>query len=435
MKIRLLLFGVALMALAASCSKKPNTMPPVYVSNPIKKDTISGFVKGTLLAGKTYYASGNVYVKPGDTLLAQAGSKLLFFGTGTAGTGSTYSLYISGTLITQGTKSSHVVFNTSTTNPKWPNGYWGGINCDSAAKYVNLQYTDVSYTGGADSLNGNQYALSVLGAYPGHTFVSNTTVLVENCTFSYGYDDVMRFTGPIMASIRGNITRKEGGPDGDGISFKHGVMGDACYNYCWSGANNSIKSDEYSTDPTQHTTLNFYNNTIINGGWRKQGEESAAFKLGDYSKISLFNNLIINCRNGVRMRSTLDTNYIKGKYGYNYFYSAVDSTIQNFYPSYEWGKPVSTDIISKAVGNLDPMIVNFDPSLDSSQPGNLSGSNVTGTIVYTDNNDPHLKPGSPAIGKGNINAPFTQVGTYSKFLPGKDIGAFQSDGTGNQLLN
>lgn len=433
MKIKLLFLGLAIAAIASSCSKKHdvNTVPPVYVSHPISKDTLSGAIKGTLLAGKTYYASGNLYVHHGDTLTAQPGAKLLFFGTGTAGSGSTYSLYCSGVLNFQGTKTSHVVLGTSAPNPTWPNGYWGGINCDSASTYVNLQWTDVSYTGGADTLNGNQYALSVLGAYPGHTFKSNTVVIVENCTFSYGYDDVMRFTGPIQISIRGNITRKEGGPDGDGISVKHGVIGDICYNYCWSGANNSIKSDEYSSDPTQHTHVNFYNNTIINGGWRKQGEESAGFKIGDYSQVSVFNNLIINCRNGLRIRSNADTTYMKGKYGNNYFYAAVDSVVHNFYPSYEWGRPQPTDIISTGPGNLDPLIVNFDPRVDAAG----TGATVGGTIIYTDQNNPHLQPTSPAIGKGNTNAPTTNVGSLSKFMPGKDIGAFQSDGSGNQILN
>jgi hypothetical protein len=70
------------------------------------------------------------------------------------------------------------------------------------------------------------------------------------------------------------------------------------------------------------------------------------------------------------------------------------------------GVPQSTDIISKTTGANDPMFVNYTP------PPNPS------LRFIPSNFDFHLKPGSPAIGKGNP--------TYNK-----DIGAYTTDGQGN----
>jgi hypothetical protein len=51
--------------------------------------------------------------------------------------------------------------------------------------------------------------------------------------------------------------------------------------------------------------------------------------------------------------------------------------------------------------------------------------------AMTDNNNAHLLSGSAALGKGYTSAPFT-AGVGTTMLPGKDIGCYQSDGTGNQ---
>jgi len=437
---RLLLFSACIALALGSCKKTPsNTVIKIPISNPIKQDTLAGHIKGTLLANKTYYAKNNLFVNKGDTLLLQQGAKLLFFGAGNSGKGgSSYSLYCSGVLISQGTKANPCVFSTSSPNPRWPAGYWGGITMDSASTYLNLQWTKVSYTGAADTVYGNQYGLSILGVGAGSTpgkFISNTKVFVENCTFEYGYDDVIRMQGPIQVEIRGNVFRKEGGPDGDGVTAKNGVRGDFCYNYVWSGANNSLKSDEYTTDATKFCTINCFNNTVISGGWRKQGEASAGMKFGDFTKVSVYNNIVANCRNGIRLVKTIDTTYLKGKYDYNYIFVVVDSTLGNEYPIYDYGRPQPHDILSKKAGDKNPMFVKFDPNVDQPAVKNVVGSG----IIYSDANDPHLQTSSPAVGAGTTSPlggvnPFNFDGS-TKWLPGKDMGAFQTNGSGNQVLN
>jgi hypothetical protein len=87
---------------------------------------------------------------------------------------------------------------------------------------------------------------------------------------------------------------------------------------------------------------------------------------------------------------------------------------------------------SQFVGQNNPLFVNYPLPA-------ANGFWITQCSV--DNYNFHLKPGSPAIGKGTTTAfaPITTgipidpiFGSSGITLPGKDEGCYQSDGTGNQ---
>ena len=109
-----------------------------------------------------------------------------------------------------------------------------------------------------------------------------------------------------------------------------------------------------------------------------------------------------------------DADTVNTHYGNNLFYATADTysdtTVtpnisinlrSNFYPGDGVGKPQSSDIISTAVGDKDPMFVSFD------------GKIATPNGVSTSNNF-HLQSGSPVLGAGNT--------AYSS-----DLGAYTSD--------
>jgi hypothetical protein len=397
-----------------SCKKSDNVDTSLPVSNPITKDSISGFLKGTMLANKTYYVTGDIWVKSTDTLAVQQGVKVIVLGDPDAAPPKIYTLHISGTFLCMGTKSSQITFKPVAANPVWPKGYWGGIQCDSMAKYVQMVWTNISYTGGPDNSGGAQFAFSVVGVKSG-SFSSSTKVIIENCSFLSGIDDCLRLMGPISVSIKGNVIQHQGSDDGDNINIKNGVTGDVAYNYIWSAANNSIKVNTNKTVLYPQSKINIYNNTIIAGGWRKQGEPTAGILVDVFAQASVYNNLVVNCVNGIRITAAADTSYIKGKYGYNLFYSTVDSTRTGYYPAGDWGKAQTGDLLSTGLSNYNPLLVNLDPDVHA----------------MSDNNDAHLQTGSAAIGKGNLSAPYTS-GIGTQMLPGKDIGCYQADGSGNQ---
>ena len=211
------------------------------------------------------------------------------------------------------------------------------------------------------------------------------------------------------------MIQHQGSDDGDNINIKNGVTGDVAYNYIWSAANNSIKLNTNSKVLFPQTKVNIYNNTIIDGGWRKQGEPTAGILVDAFAAGSVYNNLIVNCVRGIRITAQADTTSIKGKYGYNLFYSIVDSTRSNYYPAGEWGKPQTGDLLSTGLNSYNPMLVNLDQDINA----------------MVDVNNAHLQSGSAAIVKGYTAAPYTSaIGTLMP--PGKDIGAFQADGSGNK---
>lgn len=396
-----------------SCKKSDNVDTVVPVSNPITKDTLSGFLKGTMLANKTYYVKGDIWVKNTDTLSIQPGVKVIVFGNPDAAPPLVYTIHISGTLLCQGTKSSQITFKPAEANPVWPKGYWGGIQCDSMAKVVKLVWTNISYTGGPDVSGGSQFAFSVQGV--AGTFTSTTKVVIENCSFLSGIDDCLRLSGPIQVSIKGNVIQHQGSDDGDNINVKKGVTGDIAYNYIWSAANNCIKVETNKTVLYPQSKINIYNNTLIDGGWRKQGEPTAGILIDNFAQASIYNNLIVNCANGIRITSKTDTSFIAGKYGYNLFYTIIDSTRAGYYPLGDWGTKQAGDIFSTGINDHNPMLVTMDNDINA----------------MTDNNNAHLQSGSAAIGKANTSAPYN-TGLGTTMAPGKDIGCFQTDGSGNQ---
>ena len=90
-----------LMVLLNACKKvadsKELSKAVVQIASPISDSgCLSGAIKGTMLAGKTYHVCGDIIVNRGDTLVIQEGVKVLF--QGSCGLG------VKGSLICLGTK-------------------------------------------------------------------------------------------------------------------------------------------------------------------------------------------------------------------------------------------------------------------------------------------------------------------------------------------
>ena len=109
MKKLLTLITFALMAgcLLTACRKEADTKDlwkAVFTPASPVSDTgcLSGTVKGTMLAGKTYTVCGNLIVNEGDTLTVQEGVTVKFTGN--------YGLGVMGSLVCLGTKDTPIWF-------------------------------------------------------------------------------------------------------------------------------------------------------------------------------------------------------------------------------------------------------------------------------------------------------------------------------------
>ncbi|QNK63194.1 hypothetical protein H7F33_01330 [Pedobacter sp. PAMC26386] len=396
--IYLMIAGILLAAIISSCKKAEVTTfneVKIPTSSPISAGDISGFTKGTLLAGQTYTVTGDITVKKGDTLSAQPGAIIVVKNNA--------QFNINGVLNLLGSQDKPVTFNSDTNKP----GTWGGFQCDTA-QAVNIKWTHIDNTGGPD-LAGNPRRTLVVSKL-------NVPVDIEDSWFSNGQDDLMGLFGAKVTILRNTIS-SSGSTDGEGINLKSGATGIVAYNVIFSQAGSGIKLETSKTIPFPQTEVAVYNNTIVSVGWRRgSAEPGRSVSVGVNAIGHIYNNIFVNCYHGLEIFNDADVK--NTNYGNNLFYATVDTftdlvvpTIKinirdNFYPAGASGTPQATDLISNTIGNYDPLFVKFD--------GTVAAPNG-----FPNLNNFRLQNGSPAYGTGN-----------NKY--NQDLGAYTTDGKGNQ---
>ena len=338
----------------------------------------------------------DVYVKIGDTLLAQPGANIIVRNNS--------QFKIQGVFQSLGSQAQPVSFNSNSNNP----GTWGGFACDSA-QAVTIQWTKILNTGGPDNTGSARRTLVV--AKP-------IKVDIEDSWIENGQDDGLGLFGGAQVTVLRNTIQSGGSTDGEAINLKTGATGAVAYNVIFSQAGTGVKLETAAVVTTALTNVNVYNNTIVSCGWRRgAAEPGRGVSAGVSATGNVYNNIIVNCYHGLEIFTDDGANNIK--YGNNLFYSTaltfVDKTVtpnitvnlrNNYYPAGALGIAQASDIVSTGLGNGDPKFKSFDGTF-------LSPNGAA------NNNDFHLQAGSPAIGKGNP--------TYNA-----DMGAYTSDGKGNK---
>ncbi|NHA03503.1 hypothetical protein G7092_06850 [Mucilaginibacter sp. HC2] len=395
--IYMLIVSCLLTIILNSCKKAEVTTfnkVKIPASSPITPGNISGFVKGTLLTGQTYTVTGDVTVKKGDTLASQPGSIVIVKNNA--------QFTIQGVLQLLGSKDQPIFFNSDLNKP----GTWGGFQADTA-QAITIKWTHIDNTGGPDASGSARRTIIVANAIP---------VDIEDSWFTNGQDDLMGLFGATVTILRNTIS-SSGSTDGEGINLKSGTKGVVAYNVVFSQAGSGIKLETNASKPFPQTEVDVYNNTLVSNGWRRgSAEPGRAVSVGVNAIGHIYNNIIVNDYHGIELFS--DGDLVHTTYGNNLFYATVDTYADlvdpsqkinirdNFYPASGLGKPQPTDLISKKIGDLNPLFVKFD--------GTVAAPNG-----YPNTNDFHLQSTSPAFSAGNTK--------YNL-----DMGAYTSDGKGNQ---
>ena len=434
----------------------------VQTANPITTDTLAGTVKGTLLSGKTYYFKTDITVNDGDTLLMQNGVHLIALGDGiTAATSP--EIFVHGTFISLGTqdKPNYITvknaddLHAQAAQQNYTNvffGWWGGITCTPATPSDSkpnpqggdaiIKWTHIEFGGGPAGALDNQ-DIYKSGTSRFNMYFGNKTknLIIEDSWFFGAKDDNIQVGGGHISIMR-NTFELCGGVGGEFFNMKTGTLGDIAYNVCIGSATNSFKISDSGTSGIQ-CTATVYNNTMIDGGYRqtKSGRGgSIDFEKGARGRA--YNNLIVNCRFGLRV--TPDADVPNVVYGNQAFYGYSQAITDQFYtsdsdPAVKNAKAPS-DIISTTPKQNNPVFYGFDvDQYDfTANPGPISASLQPANIVTIGISNFKLQASSPALNKGKTDfapqASVTTTGTYGTTitLPGKDIGAYQNDGTGNQ---
>ena len=403
-----------------------------------------------MVSGKTYTASGDITINVGDTLFIDSGA-ILYMSPAS-------SLVVKGALIALGSQNKPVWITVKgmvkTDDPSTAAGsdsaftskrLWCGINCDVTCGLLILKWTHIEYT--SANFVGTPPLASVSGTSHAIFFQNPDGVYVMEDCWMYGSADEVRVSGGKVCIMR-NTLEKFGFTGGDGFNVKHATVGDMAYNLFVGIATNGTKASDKGTYAGSQTNVNMYNNTYINSGYRRSSAgRGGSINYEEGSRGIAYNNIIVNCKYGLRIVNNPPADTAHLKYGNTLSYGDSASIVTQFYPQGYITVPRATDIpepstflpapytlgqaytASSIIGGNNPMFVNFP----------LPAIQGVVNIAYTNGFNFHLKSGSPAIGKGYKGfSPLSVVpvdpvyGASEITPPGKDLGCYQVDGTGNQ---
>lgn len=450
-----------------SCKKWSNeklnlAIPVVPVAQPISDAApLCGSIKGTMLTGKTYTIGCDVTINAGDTLTIQPGVHI--------NVKNKSGIFVKGSLISLGTKAQQIYITVDSlsalkndapnrdpaTDPAFAGG-WAGLYCASSCPMLILKWTHVEFGGAGLSIAQGAIVNQSSGTAFSILFQNKDGIFVMEDSWLYGgVDDPIRISNGKICMMR-NTYEKGGLHGGDCLNCKGATVGDMAYNLFVGIATNGQKaSNKGQPVGASQTNIRMWNNTFVSCGWRQiQTGRGANINFEEGAKGMAYNNLMVNCKFGLRIVNNPAADTANIRYGNNYEYADSLKGANQIYPtnaglSGGWTIPQSTDIPdyhtflsanyqagdiydgTPVVQKNNPMFYNFPLPVPNNIP--LYGIQAAGTYDF------RLQPGSPAIGKGYTGVtPLAVVPVDPKYgvteitLPGNDIGAFQLNGTGNQ---
>jgi hypothetical protein len=400
-----------------------------------------------MVSGKTYYFATDVTVNDGDTLLMQSGVKLIALGDG-ASAATSPQLSIHGTFVSLGTKENPnyiTVREAQRTAANTFAGIWGGISATPAASVGStvykggdliLKWTHIEYAGGPSGTGNDPYK----SGDPRYMILFNNiekNFILEDCWLYGSKDDMIRTTGGKISIMR-NTFESGGQAGGEFFNMKSGTVGDLAYNMMIGAATNSLKAANSGATIVQ-CNVNMYNNTMVNGGWRQtKAGRGGSIDLEQGARALVYNNLIVNCRFGLRVVN--DTDIPNTAYNNQYYYANSAGVMAQFLATDGVGTYGSNDIHGTVAKQNNPLFFGFD--VDRFDYTTLTGAVAYAAqpvyLVTVSTSNFRLTSTSPAAGKGKTDfSPLRAVTATGNFgttisLPGKDIGAYQLDGSGNQ---
>ncbi|MBS1664454.1 MAG: right-handed parallel beta-helix repeat-containing protein [Bacteroidetes bacterium] len=431
-------FILALVVALAACHKAETvnvSKALVVTSHPITSDSLKGSISGTLLSGKTYYFSADITINAKDTLLMQAGSRLIAVGSASP------QITCNGTFISLGTEDNNNYITVPDAQRTFANagkGYWGGIQCGESSGDLILKWTHFEFAGGPA---GQAADLNVFAPGDPRNNLSytniNGNVIIEDCWFYGSQDDGMRILHGKVSLMR-NTFEDCGTTGGEAVNLKNGVVGDVGYNLVIGAATNAFKISNSGGGPIENKTY-LYNNTMLNSGFRqlKSGRGgSIDYEKGASGKI--YNNVIVNCRFGMRLTGDADITNIA--YNNQQFYGNDISLTSQFYSVDGVGKAASADILGAPKANNPKFKVYDVDQFDYSavKPPLAQSAMPQAIVTVSGGYDFGLLASSPGYQKGTTSfkaqRTVPQGGDFGATTldPNADMGAYPTDGTGNK---
>lgn len=403
-----------------SC-KDDDTVEPV---EELGGGDLSGEVTGTLKKG-TYVIKSTIIVPVGGTLTLEPGVIFEFDGDGLSPATSP-EINLLGNLVAKGTAENPILFTVPADRRDPKNAYdglWGGIQGSATTEFLVLQHCIVEYCGGP--ADGNRPDLYDAGdaRFAIHFGNPNGTMIFDHSILRHTADDGLRPQGGGKFAITYSQFYNIGETGGEGINFKDGSVGDVCYNLFYGVATNGSKPAGKG-DGVPQSNINNYNNTFINNGFRRvQSGRGGSINYESGAKGNSFNNIIVNCRFGIRMRGDKLPEVANTKYGYTMYYATDADDKDNFFPSTDVdgdGNRVTSEQTGDIL-NRDPQFVSYAVSTSKLTSMPSEGANFK------------LKASSPGKGTGTTNITPVHISlsgggvTVTLPAPSADFGAYGAE--------
>ncbi|UJP66573.1 hypothetical protein [Mongoliitalea daihaiensis] len=457
-----LLLALLMLASLLACKEDDDINPNDENPDDELLEGISGDMSQiTFERGETYKVVGDLIVPENRSVTIPAGVTLEFQeGTN----GEAWFIDVFGSLYILGEEGARVTLTASQElidSPK-NNGIgqlWGGVIGTNVAGDLVILYTDILYTGGAareenamaqpatgggGELNAGDASYAIYYIRQAQMRQDGIFVL-NNSRIAFCPDDAIRINGG-KTLMTYNTFEVTGGTGGDAVNIKAATSGDFAFNLFYNLATNGLKSADTGPGERGRCHTNFYNNTILNSGYRRsEPGRGAGLNYESDAYGAVHNNLLVNNRFGLRLVAGESQPRVESiDYGYNWNYGAVQTIVDEFYPTTATASvgligndprtPIpSTDIAGAAKEN-DPMFENFDPSTFV-----FSGNSTISTDPLARNISPipngadfHLKAGSPALTGGivdfaPVHSTYTSLDgglTFTPPTPREYFGAF-----------
>ena len=383
---------------------------------------------GTLESGTTLEVDSHLLVPEGESLTIEPGVTLVFSSKGVGVNHVAIEFTVDGNLYCLGTEDQPVRLTVAEDERTQANtfaGLWGGIVAGASCEEMIIDHTIIEYTGGqvveGSPAAENGYYTAGDDAYPQITTNNaNGNYVITNSIIRNGWSDGIYMMGG-NAIIADNIFSANGYDGAEAVNVKSGCKVDVAGNIMFSPNTNGLKLSNSDQSEVRHQALiQAYNNTIINSGWRRDGEKGGCIYVEEMANVSVFNNLLVNCKFRAitpawstpteedcydRENSMVDYNYyasgnvksslvFSGEYeddGEILHYSGAEYPYQGYAYDHEEYDNEKVDVNSKIAENaedaaaMDPDFVNYDINADPA------------LYEWNDSWDFHVNAGSPVL--------------------------------------
>ena len=379
-------------------------------------ESIEGEVSGTWEANSVINVSGHIVVPEGESLTIEEGVQIIFDDKGVGTNHTPIEFTVDGNLYCEGTAENPVLFSVAEEDRTSDNifkGLWGGIVASEKCAEMIIDHAIIEYTGG-QVIEGSPAATNGVytagdDAYPQITTNNiNGKYIITNSIIRNGWSDGIYMMGG-QAIIANNTFAANGYDGAEAVNVKAGCQVDIAGNIMFSPNTNGLKlSSSGQSENRKQAKIQAYNNTIINSGWRRDGEKGGCVYVEKNALANVFNNLIVNAKframtpsfdipndpeEGYDNKSVIDYNfYASGRQKSDIIFTEESGVAYawegyNFeHEDYNQGVVDANSVIATEKDLKDPMFVNYD----------VNGVGLT-EYVYDSSWDFHLKSGSPAL--------------------------------------